>query len=159
MKAEYANPFITSAVRVFQKEIGIDLSRKSLSKKTSPMPSQNVSIIIGVTGPLRGQVVYSMDENFAKAVCRAMLPGKLPAELNKLTHSAVSELANMITGMASIELAGEDSLINITPPTVFSGPALRIDFLNLPTISLGFLSQMGSMEINIALTETPKEGT
>lgn len=153
MKAEYANPFITSAVKVFRKEIGIELSRKSLIKKTSPMPSQDISIIIGVTGPIKGQVVYSMDINFAEAVCKAMLPGKVPAEVRKMTHSAVSELANMITGMASIDLAGEDQLINITPPTVFSGPALRVDFLNLPTISLGFISQMGSMEINIALTE------
>jgi chemotaxis protein CheX len=158
MKAEYANPFITSAVRVFRKEVGVELSRKGLTKRTSPMPSQDMSIIIGVTGPLKGQVVYSMDANFAESVCRAMLPGKVPAEVRKMTHSAVSEIANMITGMASIELAGEDKLISITPPTIFSGPALRIDFLNLPTISLNFISQLGTMEINIALAENSSEG-
>ncbi|AHC15100.1 chemotaxis protein CheX [Salinispira pacifica] len=153
MKAQIANPFITSAVKVFRKEIGVELTRKSLTKKTSPMPSLHISIIIGVTGPVRGQVVYSMDQSFAESVSKAMLPGKLPAEVRKMTHSAVSELANMITGMASIDLAGEDKLISITPPTVFTGPALRIDFLNLPTVSLNFLSQFGTMEVNIALAD------
>jgi chemotaxis protein CheX len=153
MKAEYANPFITSAVKIFQKEVGIPLNRNKLERRKSPLPSQPISIIIGVTGPIKGQVVYSLDSNFAYSVTKAMLPTKLPAELKKLTHSAVSEIANIITGAASIELAGEDKLISITPPTVFTGPALQIDFLNLPTISLSFLSEIGSLEINIALSE------
>lgn len=152
MKAEYANPFIKGAIEVFQKEVGVKLNRKDLKKKASPVPSQPVSIIIGVTGPVKGQVVYSMDTNFAYAVAKAMLPGKLPAEIKKLINSAVSEIANIITGKASIDLAGEDMLINITPPAVFAGANLSMDFLNIPTISLSFISEIGVLEINIALT-------
>jgi chemotaxis protein CheX len=82
-----------------------------------------------------------------------MLPDKLPAELKKLTNSAVSELANIITGQASIALAGENDRIDITPPAVFLGGAASIDFLSLQTICLSFISEIGSLEINIALTE------
>jgi chemotaxis protein CheX len=153
MKAEFANPFIRSAKMIFEKEIGITLSRKEIVKLAKPAPSLPVSIVIGVTGPVRGQVVYSVDTNFAEKVARAMLPNKLPAEVKKMVNSAISEIANMITGQASIELAGASDTIDITPPAVFSGPGMKVDFLDIPTISLKFLSEIGSLEINIALSE------
>jgi chemotaxis protein CheX len=153
MKVEYANPFVQAAVQTFQKEIGVRLSRKDLKLKSSPVPSQAISIIIGVTGAVRGQVVLSLDENVAMAVTKAMLPGKLPVELKKLVNSAVSELANIITGQASILLAGDHGKIDITPPAIIMGGALRMDFLNMQTICLSFLSEIGTLELNIALTE------
>ena len=153
MRAEFANVFITGAMRVFTHEIGINLSRKSLTRKNAPVPSLPISIVIGITGGIRGQVVYSMDTNFAYSVTKAMIPNKLPSELRKLTNSAVSEIANMITGQASITLAGEDKLIHLTPPAVFSGTDMTVDFLSIPTICLSFISEIGSLEINVAFTE------
>lgn len=153
MKAEYANVFIRSATTVFGREIGVALTRKNLTKKSAPVPSLPMSIVIGITGAIRGQVVYSMDSNFAFSVTKAMIPNKLPTELRRLTNSAVSEIANMITGQASIALAGEDKLIHLTPPAVFTGTDMLVDFLSIPTISLGLISEIGSMEINIAFTE------
>ena len=107
MKAEYANPFIKSAKLIFEKEIKINLNRKDLVKKEKPAPTLPVSIVIGVTGPVRGQVVYSMDDNFAYSVTKAMMPNKLPNDIRKMINSAVSEVANMITGRASMLMAGE----------------------------------------------------
>lgn len=153
MKAEYVNIFITSAVSVFQKELNIHLSRKDLQKKDAPVPRLSLSIIIGITGAVSGQVVYSMDESFAFKVAQAMLPNKLPAEIKKLENSAVSELANIITGQATIALAGEHNKINLTPPAVFITQDLRMDFLHMPTIALSLISEIGEFEINIALLE------
>jgi len=153
MKVEFANPFVQAAVQTFQKEIGVKLSRKDLKLKDSPVPSQDISIIIGVTGSVKGQVVLSLDENVALAVTKAMIPGKVPAELRKLINSAVSELANIITGQASILLAGEHGKIDITPPAIITGPGLKMDFLHLQTICISFLSEIGTLELNIALTE------
>ncbi len=154
MKAEYANIFIRSAVEVFSKEVNIHLTRKELAKKASPESSLPVSIILGITGYLRGQVVYAMDENFAYSVARALLPNKLPAEARRLANSAVSEMANLITGQASIALAGENETISLTPPAVLMATDLKMDFLDLPTIALTLISEIGVLEINIALTES-----
>jgi chemotaxis protein CheX len=153
MKAEFANPFIRAAIDVATSELKLKLTRKDLQVRANPEPSLPTFIIIGVTGHVQGQVVYSMDSNFSMEVAKAMLPGKLPAEQKKLEHSAICELANMITGRASIELAGERNVINITPPAVFTGQAIKIDFLNLPTIALSFISSAGVIEVNIALAE------
>jgi chemotaxis protein CheX len=62
-------------------------------------------------------------------------------------------MANMITGRASIDLAGDDHIVHITPPAVFLGQGLRVDFLNVPTIAISFISEIGVLEINIALAE------
>jgi chemotaxis protein CheX len=153
MRAEYANVFIRSAMTVFSREIKVGMTRKSLSRKNAPVPSLPMSIVIGVTGAIRGQVVYSMDTNFAYSVTKAMIPNRLPTDLRKLTSSAVSEVANMITGQASIALAGEHQIIHLTPPAVFTGTDMRVDFLSIPTICLSLISEIGSMEINIAFTE------
>ena len=153
MKAEYANIFIRAAVEDFQKEVGAKLSRQELARKSAPMPSLPISIILGITGYLRGQVVYAMGPDFAFRVARAMLPGKLPVDIKKLVNSAVSEIANIITGQASIALAGETETINLTPPVVLMATDLKVDFLSLPTIAISLISEIGLLEINIALTE------
>lgn len=153
MRAEFANPFITAAVATFRQELKVELNRNDIKVKDSPAPGKDVSIIIGVTGAVRGQVVYSMDSNVAYSVAKAMLPGKLPVDLKRLTNSAVSELANIITGQASITLAGEKERIDITPPAVMTGMPVSFDFISLKTICLTFISSIGTIEINVALKE------
>jgi chemotaxis protein CheX len=153
MKAEYANVFIRSAVHVFKKELNIHMSRQSLIKKNAPIPGLPVCIILGITGHVRGQVVYSMDTSFARDITHAMLPNKLPHELKAYVNSAVGEIGNMITGQASIAMAGQDNIIHLTPPAVFTGNQIMFDFLQMPTVSLRLLSEMGMLEINIAIME------
>ncbi len=153
MKVEYANIFIRSAADVFKKEINITLTRQQLSKKESAIPGLPMCIILGITGSLRGQVVYAMDSGFAYQVARKLLPNKLPVEIKKLENSAVAEIANVITGQASIALAGETEKIHLTPPAVFSGTDMHVDFLAIPTISLRMLSEIGVLEINVALLD------
>lgn len=158
MNAELANIFIRSAKEVFEKEASVKLSRKDLVKKDSPMPTNPVAIVIGVTGMLRGQVVYAMDENFSYHIARAMLPNKLPIDVKRLQNSAVSEIANIITGRASIALAGESGTIELTPPMVLMATDLSLDFLHAPTICLSFICESGVMEINVALIDPERGG-
>ncbi len=153
MNVEYANIFVGSAVRIFEQEMGSKLTRKSLTLKNAPVPGLPVSIIIGVTGFLTGQVVYSMDEDFAFKVTRALMPNRLPAEARKYMSSAVAEVANIITGQATISLAGEHETIHLTPPAVLTGKDMLVDFLTLPTICLSLISEFGILEINIAIDD------
>lgn len=153
MKAEYANIFIKSATHVFKKELRISLIRQSLVKKNSPIPGLPVCIVLGVAGDIRGQVVYSMDPLFAHDITQIMLPNKGQNELRQYINSAVGEIGNMITGQASIALAGNEKIINITPPSVLTGNQIVFDFLQMPTVCMRLISEFGTLEINIAITE------
>ena len=66
----------------------------------------------------------------------------------------VGEIGNMVTGQASIALAGQDNILHLTPPAVFTGKDLTVDFLQVPTVCLRLLSEMGMLEINIGLIES-----
>lgn len=156
MKAEYANIFITSAVHVFKKELNITLTRQSLVKKSAPIPGLPICIVLGITGDIKGQVVYSIDRSFAQDITHSMLPNKLPHELRQYINSAAGEIGNMITGQASIALAGQDKVIQLTPPSVLTGTEIVVDFLQIPTICLRLISELGTLEINIAITEELK---
>lgn len=156
MKAEEANVFILSAAQVFRKELGVSLSRESLKRKETPVPSLPVSIVLGITGGMRGQVVYSMDHSVADEITHVMVPNKLPSERKKLINSAVGEIGNMITGQASIALAGNERILHLTPPAVFTGKDLTVDFLEVPTVCLRLLSELGLLEINIGLMESER---
>jgi chemotaxis protein CheX len=112
-----------------------------------------ISIVLGITGAMRGQVVYSMDTSFAYDITKVMIPNKLPMERKQFVNSAVGEIGNMVTGQASIQLAGQNQRIHLTPPAVFTGQGLKVDFLEVPTVCLRLLSEMGILEINIGLLD------
>jgi len=157
VNANYANIFIKSAVHVFQKEAGIILSRMGLEAKKNPKPYRPIAIVIGVTGFLNGQIVYAMDTDLANSITRAMLPNYLNGHREILVNSSISEIVNIITGQASIALAGSMEKLHITPPVVIMGPDIVFDFVNIPTIALNLLSEVGILEINIALAENVGE--
>ena len=81
------------------------------------------------------------------------MPFSVSATLVLMVNSAVSEVANIITGQASIALAGEKETIDLTPPAVLTATNLTVDFLNIPTIALSLISEIGVLEINIALAD------
>lgn len=152
MEAKYANTFIKGAQHVFNADMGIELHREYLRKASSPTPSLPISIIIGMTGEIRGQVVFSLDRDMAYAITEKTLPGKSKEDIEKYQNSTVSELANMITGQASKLMAGENMVIEITPPSVMTGTML-MEFPEMTTISLGLITGIGRFEINIAIEE------
>ena len=81
----------------------------------------------------------------------------LPAERNKLVKDILGEVANMISGKASIVLAGSHDKININPPIVIVDSEIaKIDFLQVPTVFIVLDSIMGSLEINIAFQGAKK---
>ena len=95
-----------------------------------------------------------MSQDVGEAFTKRMMPDLLPYQQKKMLHDVLGEVANMISGMASIKLAGDDDTINITPPVVIRGES-EFDFLKVPTIVVLLDSTIGSLEINIAFKETP----
>lgn len=155
--SDYVEIFIPSVASVFFTEIGIHLKKRSTTIKKSSKPGFQVTTVVGfVSKNFKGQVVYSMSLEFAEYIAKSMLSGKLPVEQKKLLTSCVGELGNIISGKASIELAGTSSVVEIIPPIVLTGAVNTVDFYEVPTISLVMDSTVGALEINIAFQEEKK---
>ena len=153
IKAEYVNPFISNAIIVFEQLAGIELKKTVLKKKPDPSPDNDVSIIVGVAGFVEGQVVYSLKKHTADRIAMSMIADSNKHSNSEILKSAIAEIANIITGRATISLSGKDRVLNITPPVVIVGKDYNIELVKLDTIAVYFTSRFGTMEINIALRE------
>jgi len=121
INAEYVNPFLEAASAVFKSIVGVDLKRGKLSIKESPEPSHEVAILIGITGSINGEVVYSMGYNMVYKIANSLAPGLTEAQIKVEYKDIIGELANMITGNAMNLFAFSGKRVEMTPPTVIDG--------------------------------------
>jgi len=155
MEVEYINPFIISAIDIFEKVAQIELKKSEVKISKSTQPSNEICIVFGVVGYLKGQVVYSFKHHTAQRIVSCMMPNSRPEKQEEFFESALSSLANMITGRATILLAGKEHIIQITPPLVnINNSNKQVQYLNYPTICANFSSRFGTLEINVALKKT-----
>jgi len=153
MKAEFVNPFASAVLMVFQKEFGMNVMRDSLALYQGPLRGADVNTIIGVTGQLEGQVIYTFEERVALRIASALM-GEAVEELDELAKSAVAELGNIITGNAAIGLSENGYNCILTPPTLLTGKELIVTTFT-PVLNIPFSTDFGSVTIHVALRERP----
>ena len=153
MKAEFVNPFASAMVMVFQKEFGMNVMRDSLELYQGPLRGADVNTIIGVTGQLEGQVIYTFEERVALRIASALM-GEAVEELDELAKSAVAELGNIITGNAAIGLSENGYNCILTPPTLLTGKELIVTTFT-PVLNIPFSTDFGSVTVHVALRERP----
>lgn len=153
MKVEWINPFIANAISVFEQMANLTFERSNLTLKEDPTPSNDISIIVGITGFIQGQVVYSLKDHTAQRIAQAIAPKSATKIDSAFIESSIAEVANIITGRTTIQLSGQDKILHITPPTIIIGKNFTISFVKLKTISVNLTSRFGTVEVNIAIKE------
>lgn len=153
MKAEFVNPFVTSAFQVLQAETRFDVTKGTVSLEESPLVSDEVTVLIGVVGRAQGLVLYGMSEKTAKAIVSAMT-GENVAVFDQMAESAVAELGNVITGLASGELEKAGYTCKIAPPSVVIGKGTSISTLSIKRLVVPLNTKLGEIQVHIALRET-----
>lgn len=151
INAEYVNPFLEAASAVFKQIMNVDLRRGKMIIKENPEPSHDVAIIIGITGSINGEVVYSMGYNMVQKIAEILTPGMSEEQVKAEYKDIVGELANMITGNAMNLFAYSGKSIDITTPTVVNGEDFTITLVKQTTLAINLYSPMGQLEMNVAL--------
>lgn len=153
MKVEFVAPFLISAMDIIDRVTGLRAHKGDISVKPSPVMGNGVNVSIGVTGAVTGQVVYCMSLDCGKTLAGLMMDEKMQS-LNEMAKSAINELANMITGNATIRLAANGFECIITSPTLFVGSDLTIS-TSMPILCIPInLSDGNSIMIYVALKES-----
>ena len=151
INAEYINPFLEAASVVFKSILNVDLRRGKLIIKENPIPSLDVAIIIGITGGVTGDIVYSMSYPMVQKIAEVLMPGLSEEQMMNEYKDIVGELANMITGNAMNLFASTGKDIDMTTPTVIDGKNFNITMIKQTTLGITLYSPMGQLEMNIAL--------
>lgn len=154
MNVEYINPFIEASQTVLKQIAGIDAKLGKVYIKDSPYKGDNIVIIVGLTGKIRGQAIFTMNKTVAMNIASKMMFGMPVTELDEISKSAISELTNMILGNAATILYNKGIGIEITPPSLLMGENMQISSAKMKTVSIPLIFDDGSvMEIDISVED------
>ncbi len=151
MDARCINPVI-DAFREILPQLGLaDIQRGSVSVGTNSVESLGVTVIIGMTKGLRGNVAYNMTEATAMAIASAMMGGMTVTQFDDLPQSAISELVNMVTANAAIRFEQMNILVDISPPSLIVGVDFRTRLLQEKFLVIEMLANGHLIQLNLAL--------
>lgn len=153
MKAEFINPFVYAGMRVLSAEAGL---HKWVPDKPYLIRADStrlaVNVVVGVVGTVQGLVVYAMDLSVAKGILKAMAGTPIPMS-DPMAKSALGELGNLITGLASRILEENGYPCRISPPAIIRGTAVRMLAKSTPMVLVPITTELGDIKIHLALSE------
>lgn len=152
MKAEYINPFLESARIVIEQVIQIRPSTGQLGIKDVKFVENYVWIQIGMSGQMKGDIVFGLSEDVALKIISAMMGGFTISEIDEIGSSAISELGNMISGNASTMLYNQGVKVDITPPRVLRS-AQAAGFVAQKALTIPLLMEgIGELDIQVLIS-------
>lgn len=140
---------------VWQKELGHELKLAGAESVSSQFTTEDLTAVIGVSGNLQGNVLYGFSNGSAYEVVSVMM-GENVTELDEIALSALGEIANMITGNASTILSSQGYTCDISPPVIVEPAGSRFTTTGGQAILVRFSSDLGELNIRIALHEARK---
>jgi chemotaxis protein CheX len=141
---------VSDAVVHVLTQFGIqDFKKGRMAVYDKPIHAEYVTILVGLTHGVRGNIAYSMCHDIASR----MMMGMPVEQLDEMAQSAITEMANMITGYAATLYATDDKLIDISPPNLMLSDSMTICFNAQKTVLVEMLTEIGSVNLFIGLEE------
>lgn len=152
MKAEYVNAFYKATQEVFKLMLDVVPEKKNLSVLEDLASSKDASVLLGVTGDLKGSVLFSMSKDTALEMIRIMSGIQLES-LDTFASSALGEVANIIGGNAATILSQNECICDIVPPQIFVGSYRSYSTATRQTLLLSLDTDIGPIDVSLALKE------
>lgn len=150
MQFDYIDPFLNATTQVFQNMLQLDVIPGQALTRENLISTKEVNVSIGVTGSLKGSVLFSYSEEMALRIVSEMA-GMEMNQIDKFVTSAIGELANIISGQAMTNLTAHGYECDIIPPQVMTGTDIHITMPTEEIVSLPLNSAFGEFEIHLAL--------
>lgn len=152
MDAKVVNPFIDAFTSVLPMMGFPTPSRKGMGLKSIVVDSLGVTIMVGFTRQLRGNVVYNMSEETAKHIASTMMMGMPVAALDEMAQSAICEMSNMLTATAATNLTALGYDVDISTPSLTVGSDFKVKISTEKYLTVTMDLAGHDVEINIAVS-------
>lgn len=152
MKAEHINSFYAATQDVFKTLFDLKVNRGDIKVVEGLVTSKNANVSLGVTGDLKGSVLFSFTNDMALEMVKIM-SGMEMEKIDKFVSSALGEVANIIGGNSLTNLSKNDYTCNIAPPQVIIGKYESLSLANKKAILIPINTDIGEFNINIFLSE------
>lgn len=156
MNTKILNPFIDASVNVLKTELNAHIEQQDLVQEKGMLVSDDVTVIIGVTGGVEGQVFIGMNQKTAKGII-SMMMGEELEEFDEIAKSGIAEIGNVILGHAASSLESNGYMCNISSPTLICKDGTMIHTINSKRISIPLMTQFGLFTIYVALREASND--
>lgn len=156
MDVRFINPFVTSIVSLFKTTAKLDMQKGVLVKGQGRKIFSGYGVNIGITGTVRGQVLYEFPDIFTQTLTEILMDKKREEydsefEFEEMSRSIINEIGNQVSGMAITKLLSDDIDCNITPPILYYGKEIQVIPKDLQTVLIPFQCRIGFISINIAM--------
>ena len=121
MDAKLINPFVDAFTTVMPMLGFPTPTRTKLYAASARAKSLGVSVLVGFTKQIRGNVVYNMSEDTAKFIASTMMMGMPVEAFDEMAQSAISELSNMLTANTATNITSLGLDVDISTPSLTVG--------------------------------------
>lgn len=154
MRAEHVNAFLVPSVQVIKKMVGADVSVGKVIRLEASKAEDNLSIIIGLHGRLKGSVVLSTPRAVAWALAGQIAKEEFGESDDGEVRAIIAELANTIVGNATGHLYEIGVKEGISPPTVIMGPNVCFNFDDgVETVLIPMTTDAGAVDLIVSLVK------
>jgi chemotaxis protein CheX len=151
MDVTHVSPFMDSFEAVMP-QLGFGtLRREDPALRDHQIRFTGVMIVVGIVGELKGNVVYCLQDADARNIASIMMMGMPVDELDEMSESALSELANMLTATAATGFSQSGITIDISTPTLLSGDDVNIKMSSSKVHSVVMSADDVAIEINVGI--------
>jgi chemotaxis protein CheX len=151
MDVKFVNPFINAITTVLPQLGFLTITRGKLSTREKAMPSLGVTVLIGFTKSVRGNVAYNMTTESACKIASTMMMGMPVAAFDEMAQSAISELSNMVTANVATNLASMDFEVDISTPSLTLGDNFSVKISDMQYLVIEMDVDGNLIEINMDL--------
>lgn len=151
MKANHVNAICRATENILLNHFGVEVQPLKPKAGKGPVPSNHVSVILGINGQLNGQIICSFSNDTAKNIVGVMMGGMEIEAMDEIGWSAVQEFGNWVAGTAATELSKESCTIDVTPPIVNEGNSKFHS--NKLFVTIPMKSQIGEIDVHISVNE------
>ena len=147
--AKLVNPFIDAFISVMP-QIGFPIPKRTRAYvQNKVITNFGVSVMLGFTKQIRGNVVYNMNEDTAKFIASTMMMGMPVAEIDAMAQSAISEMSNMLAANTATNITALELEVDISTPslTVGKGSQIKLSSGQFLTIEM----DLGGHKVDIAI--------
>jgi len=126
MDAKLINPFVDAFTTVMPMLGFPEPTRTKLYAASTRVKSLGVSMLVGFTKQIRGNVVYNMSEDTARFIASQMMMGMPVEAFDEMAQSAISELSNMLTANTATNITALGVEVDISTPSLSIGSDFQI---------------------------------
>lgn len=151
------DPFSKAASEVFKLLLDLDVSMDTpqLVQAINTQKGDDVNILIGVVGDMKGEVAYRFPKETAMEMVK-MMSGMEVNEVDEFVTSAMGEVANIISGNALMSLSANEICCDILPPQIVIGDNDSPAVQDQPVLSSCGHTDIGTIGMDLAIKPEDK---